>query len=315
MARVYLLSAAPPDSPDPKAFLDLEQLRASAAADRFGAHSVAPDPEAADLILFAETSGAAGRYFGRVLGHPLYKANRSRSYLFCSTDRPLAVLPGVYASIERRWYRDAWTRSCGYLGVKEGGALTPDPRRRPSLLFSFVGSGSAHPLRHRILALADPSAALIDSDRRPLDPAAYADTIHDSAFVLCPRGGGTATFRLFEAMMLGRAPVILSDQWVPPIGPDWDSFSLRVRERDVDSLPEMLAARASEAAAMGTAARAAWLDWFAPEAAFHRIVESCVELAKTQPARSGLRRYSPLIQFLRPMHGSRAAASILPGRR
>lgn len=315
MAEVHLLSAAPPGGRDPKAFLDLEQLRASARADRFGVHSLVSDPDEADLILFVETSAAAGRYFGRVLAHPVYRANRDRSYLFCSTDRPLAVLPGIYASIERRWHRPAWTRSSAYLGVKEQGPLRFDAERRPSLLFSFVGSASAHSLRRRLLSLAHRDALLVDSDREPLAPATYADSIHDSEFVLAPRGGGTASFRLFEAMMLGRAPVIISDSWVPPAGPDWDSFSVRVRERDVEEIPRVLAARESDAVAMGARARAAWSDWFAPDAAFHRIVDWCLELAHAQPERTGVRRYSPLLQFLRPGPATRALGSALAGRR
>ena len=73
--------------------------------------------------------------------------------------------------------------------------------------------------------------------------ARYVGSIKDSAFVLCPRGGGTSTFRLFETMMLGRVPVILSDQWVPRVGPDWESFSLRVMERDVSKVPRLLESR------------------------------------------------------------------------
>ena len=311
MARVHLLSAAPADSPDPKAFLDLEQMRASAAADSFRAHEVVDDPAAADLILFVETSGAAGRYFGRVVRHPVYRAHRDRSYLFCSTDRPLARLPGVYASIERRWYRPAWTRSSGYLGVYERPGLAFDQSREPSLLFSFAGSGSAHAVRRAVLGLSRADALVVDSDAQPLELEPYADSIHDAAFVLSPRGGGTTTFRLFEAMMLGRAPVIVSDDWVAPEGPAWGAFSLRVPEREVAGIPALLEARRPEAQAMGAAARAAWLEWFSPAAAFHRSVESCLELARLSPARRGLRRYSPYPQFLRPLHASRVVADAL----
>src|SRR5262245_30184962 len=136
MTRVHLLSAAPPDSPDPKAFLDLEQMRASAAADTFREHTLVDDPQDAELVLFVETSAAAGRYFGRVVRSPVYRAHRERSYLFSSTDRPIARLPGVYASIERRWYRPAWTRSSGYLGVFERPGLAYEAGREPTLLFS-----------------------------------------------------------------------------------------------------------------------------------------------------------------------------------
>lgn len=339
MATAYLLSAAP-DGPErhPKALLDLEQMRASARADRFHRHRAIEDPEAADLILFVETAGAAGHYFHRVRGHPVYRGFRSKCYLFAATDKVVPFLPGVYASIERRWYWPAWTRSGHYLGVRETGGLRYDPRRPPSRLFSFVGAANAHPVRRRIMQLRHPDAVLIDShaeslaiergERAPVPPedlhGRYVRSIEDCAFVLCPRGGGTSTFRLFETMMLGRVPVIVSDQWVPPEGPDWKSFSLRVEEGDVDTIPALLEARAADARAMGEAARAAWLDWFSADASFHRTVEWCLDLARWAPARTGPRRFAPFLQMLRPYHAARSVAKRLghgrerastPGRR
>ena len=46
--------------------------------------------------------------------------------------------------------------------------------------------------------------AAIDVDRR-----VYLTEMRDSAFVLCPRGLAPGTHRVYEAMQLGRAPVIL----------------------------------------------------------------------------------------------------------
>ena len=309
MASAFLLSAAADDPRrDPKALLDLEQMRESAAVDGFGVHQLAGSPADADLVLFVETSAGGGPYFERVRRHPVFRAHRDRSYVFCSTDSVVALLPGIYASVEQRWYRDAWTRTSGYLGVKERPPLAFADGDPPSALFSFAGSGQAHPVRRRILDLPSTGATLVDSDRSPLGREGYADAIRDADFILCPRGGGTATFRLFEAMMLGRAPVIISDQWVPPAGPDWDRFSVRVAEREVELIPRLLAARRPEAAAMGVAARSAWLDWFSPEASFHRIVDWCLELAERSAGRSGWRRWSPYPQLLRPRHALRYAA-------
>jgi hypothetical protein len=312
VARVHLLSAASSQDPDPKAFLDLEQMRAAAAADRFGVHSVVVEPGDADLILFVETSTAAGSYFERVRRHPVYRRHRERSYLFSSTDRVVALLPGVYASIERRWYREAWTRSGHYLGVKERPGLAYDAHSQPSLLFSFVGNGAAHPVRRRILALAHPHALLADSAAATATTGAdrYTESIRSASFVLCPRGGGVSSFRLFETMMLGRVPVVVSDPWVAPEGPDWDRFSVRIAERDVAQIPALLEERAAEASAMGAAARAEWLDWFSPEVSFHRTVQWCLELAEHAGERSGARRFVPRVQMLRPYHAARWGATL-----
>ena len=37
--------------------------------------------------------------------------------------------------------------------------------------------------------------------------------------------------RLFEAMRLGVAPIIASDDWVYPRGPDWSACSVVIKER------------------------------------------------------------------------------------
>ena len=331
MSLVHLLSAAPDDpGRHPNALLDLRQMRESAEADRFGVHRTTDDPAEADLILFVETEGGGGHYFHRVKAHPAYRRFRERSYVFASEDVVVPLIPGIFASIERRWYRDAWARSGFYLGVKEHDDLRYVPDAAPSVLFSFVGAGSNHPLRERILELPSEHALLIDTRQERLGNGAavsgfvkqsgdlpasteehlarYANAIRDSSFVLCPRGGGTSTFRLFETIMLGRVPVILSDQWVPPQGPKWDRFSVRVPEAEVERLPAILAERRDDSASMGETARREWLDWFAPEAAFHRSVEWCLELARLAPERRGVRRLTPYRQMLRPYHAARAVA-------
>jgi Exostosin family len=306
------------------AHVDLANLLASAAHDRFGTHRLSEDPEDADMIVFIETISTftyRNHYFQQVRKHPLYRQFRWKSYLFCAADKVIPFLPGVYASIERRWYSSAWTRAGHYPGVREEPGHPYEASREPSLLFTFVGSCRTHCVRSRLMKLKHPAALLLDTDdesqvgghrRQPPQTTAesrerYLRSIEDSAFVLCPRGGGTSTFRLFESMMLGRVPVIISDQWVPPDGPDWERFSLRVKECDLDTIPGLLEAHASEASSMGRLARATWVDWFSESASFHRTVDWCLDLARFTQARGGFHRYAPRLQMLRPYHAARAA--------
>ena len=301
---------------------DLEQMRERVRRDRFGVHEAVDEPGAAAIILFVETHAGAGHYFQLVRSHPVYRELRERCYLFCSDDRIVPFLPGVFASVEARWHWPAWTRSGHYVDVRETDGVYFEPERTPSRLFSFVGATSNHPLRRRVMALRHPDGLILDVSSQSLaveerrrSPRMqtewrrrYAESIHESAFVLCPRGAGASSRRIFEAMMLGRAPVIVSDQWVPPGGPEWESFSVRVAERDAQKIPALLEGRASDAAEMGARARAEWLDWFSEEACFHRTVDWCLELAEASPSRAGMRRYLPHLQMLRPYHAARAVA-------
>lgn len=70
----------------------------------------------------------------------------------------------------------------------------------------------------------------------------YASVPAKSVFTLCPRGISAWTFRLFESILAGSIPVILSDSYVPPFGEwiPWDSFSLHLPERDLPDIGEIL---------------------------------------------------------------------------
>ena len=99
---------------------------------------------------------------------------------------------------------------------------------------------------------------------------------------------------------MGRVPVILSDEWLPPAGPDWEKFSLRLPERDAVRVPGLLEERADEALEMGRVARAEWEKNFSPDMIFHRIVELCLEIQKSRRLPEALDRLSIVPQLLRP---------------
>ena len=40
-----------------------------------------------------------------------------------------------------------------------------------------------------------------------------------------------SSIRIFEMMEAGIAPVIMSNNWLPPVGPSWEEFALFVPER------------------------------------------------------------------------------------
>jgi hypothetical protein len=281
----------------------------AAARDRFKSHPTVARPEDADLVLFVETSTCAGPYFESVRKHPAFKEQPDRCYVYCATDVIVPVVPGVFPSITKENYLPAWTRAGGYVGIREREGFSFDPGWQPKHLFSFVGTSASHPVRKSVLGLSHPDGQILDTSAeeggalsRSEYRRRYRDALLDSAFILCPRGGGSATFRLMEAMIMGRAPVIVSDSWVAPTGPDWDRFAIRVPEGDVDRIPELLEARRTDAAEMGRSARQAWLDWFGPETAFHRTIEWALELQRESSARQGLGRLRPKLKAAYPYH-------------
>ena len=93
----------------------------------------------------------------------------------------------------------------------------------------------------------------------------FVRLIRESEFSICPRGKGASLIRLFESMRLGTAPVILGDAWTPPLGPDWDSFSIRVKESEVDRIPKLLEENRHRYKEMGRLARKAYEQYFSTE--------------------------------------------------
>lgn len=321
MARVILLSATPAHETNPEHVAALLDLRERAALDRFGLHSLVSDPEVADLILFVEAYGA-GAHYERVRRHSFLQRYREKCFLFSSNPYAIPFLPGIYTGIEKRW-ASRRTLSGFYLGTPENEFTTfTPPAADAPYLYSFVGSLSNAPVRVELAKLKHPRGVIQDTSgdyerilQREMKSAErrdyhrrYADFTKQSRFVLCPRGLSPSSIRLFETMRMGRVPVILSDEWIEPTGPSWSEFSIRVPEKDCRHLPQILEAREGEATAMGDRARAAWLDWFSEDAAFHRVVGWCQALKEQRILPERIARFSAFLHCARPFHLRRSAA-------
>jgi len=77
---------------------------------------------------------------------------------------------------------------------------------------------------------------------------------------------------------------------------------LRVRERDVRSIPDILEPLEPRAAAMGRLAREEFERWFSEPVCFHRIVEWCVSIKASRRLPERLMRRVVLWQLLRPFN-------------
>jgi hypothetical protein len=109
----------------------------------------------------------------------------------------------------------------------------------------------------------------------------YAEHLHRAKFIVCPRGVGLSSVRLFEAMRVGICPVIVSDRWLPPPFVDWSACSIRLAERDLPLLPMILREREGEWLALGSRARREWEKRYAPANVLNSIVEACLDIEAT----------------------------------
>ncbi len=218
-------------------------------------------------VTFLIESGYIGLESMARLRALLKQARTPEVYIFSESDWPFPYIPGLYCSLSRAL---PWAQSWSFL--LDGEATCDRSTVQERYMYSFIGRVATHPLRRELLRLDTVNTPCVDiSSAQGRFPnwnyrGSYWRTLRASRFVLCPRGVGASTIRIFEAMRAGAVPVIIGDDWLePPIG-DWSQFSIRVPERAVLEIPGICAAYGNRATAMGEIAKETFAQHFAPEA-------------------------------------------------
>lgn len=261
----------------------LDDFVAMAAKDTYGNHTLCDSAEDADVIVFVENTHFDDYLYKKVRQHPFAQQFPEKTFMYNEADKPWSALPGLYCSMPRRFFQHSKQVAFPYISTPNDfikDVHTWDVEKR--WLFSFVGSTS-HRCRNDVVALTNDDSGVHDTsefnvwdctdDTKAAVGKHFAQTMAESHFMLCPRGIGTSSYRLFETLEAGRAPVIIANQWVPTPHISWD-FAVRVDERDIKSIPGLLRSISDEAEDRGKAARAAWESAYAPEVMFDTAAES-----------------------------------------
>jgi hypothetical protein len=241
------------------------------------------DPSEADAILFVENTQFDDLLFKALLKHPFVELYADKVFMYNEVDRPWDALPGLYCGMTTKNINSNRHRAFAYLSSPN--PYMDDIHEREfdkRWLYSFVGSMS-HSCRRPIMRLSDENGYVqdtsdfnvwdTDSAELEIRGQSYANILGDSQFVLCPRGIGSSSFRLFETMQAGRVPVIISDDWEPPSETDW-SFAIKIQERRISSIPGYLKTLQNESEERGQAAREAWELSYAPDTLFNTVGNS-----------------------------------------
>ena len=309
--KLYITSAYPFH---PKDNFAVAWLKESAENDPYKTHSITNNIEEADIVLFAEHHPPSDPYFFKVLKHPILKKHKKKTLIYHDNPYPIAILPTLSPSIEKSFYNVKNCISAPYIArhVENESVTFSAEEKDKKYLFSFLGASRTHAVRKEVLKLNHPDAFLKDTSDKDLwllSPEEkkkfenqFVDVSKESHFVLCPRGVGVNSYRLFEVMQMGLVPVIISDEWVPSSGPDWESFSIRVPENEVHTIPELLAKKKQNSFSMGMIARKNWEQWFAKDVCFHHIANLSKELMEKKSNNRLWRFKYAYSQFLRPFH-------------
>lgn len=261
----------------------VNRIRLLARLDSVGVHESVEEAERADAILFVDSHQHPGDPFLNYVLRQRHDwiSGATPCFVLDERDAPTYSLPGLYVGASRRMASYLPVRGAPYplLDAEPVGTGAPD------LLFSFMGA-ITHPSRERILRLRHPRGLLVDTTGVKAGPwiaageadasarKAFQHSLERSKFVLCPRGHGRASYRIYEALASGRVPVIISDSWLAPVGPDWENISVRVRERDCLHIPAILERLEPGWSEMSQMARAAYLDHFHRSRVWNHYVSS-----------------------------------------
>lgn len=251
------------------------------------------DPARADIIILWEGfEYKKPTYIQTLENDPLIRQHSERVYCINYEDHPEGFLAGIYTSLEHPFFDPAWHRIWPFFLMNNpqvynwtrAEVLTWNPR----LLFSFTGAAS-HPVRKQLFTLFSKES-----------PEYHVENIHkwynhddrdrnhflkialDSVFCLCPRGYTSYTQRIIEVMAMARVPVIIADDWIPFFFEDQTPYYIKVAEKDIEHLPDILSSRRQEAEELGWNARMIWEKYLSANRRAVAVVEAIAKLA-TQP--------------------------------
>lgn len=282
--KIHLTTTAKPNSQNPYILRNYEWLLKASQHDETNRNLVIDSVEDADIILFTSPRRI---FHSDIIQSEIYQKYSEKCLVFDTFDYTIPRVPGIYTSIPKHLCASPIYRPGFYLKV-----LSDDDKvigtiidfSQCQYLFSFVGNAQNWPtVRNEIMALKHPQALLVDTAKGQISFGKYTESLCESKFALCPRGVGPSSQRIFEAMRVGRVPIIISDDWMPPGELDWNEFSIRVHESKIQEIPELLEGLETKAEQMGARAREVYHAYFSLQSGFDWIVKTCLAIKEQMP--------------------------------
>jgi hypothetical protein len=252
-------------------------------------HLLVDEPKEANFILICDAE--FDKYAYKIRKNLLIKKYPNKCFILSNFDKPFYYARGIFTSAEKSGNLANRFRSCSYTAYF-------DPYHNPyvlehkpnevlqskNYLFSFMGRNS-HPVRKAIFDLSFIRKDIMVKDTSELfslwggntnfnQQQLYYNLLLNSKFALCPRGYGTNSIRLFEAMKLGIAPIIISDDFILPNGPNWEEFSIIIKEKDVKDLEQIMMGYEKRYTVMGALARENFEKYFSDNVYFNYVIEN-----------------------------------------
>lgn len=245
--------------------------------------------ETADVLLLQEPfSYKDFRYIATLKNDPVFKKYAHEIFTVNFDDCATGLVKGLYTSLPKKRFDEKLHAILPYHFspnelIRKQSSEVPEPQ----FLASWRGNPKSNAVRKKMIRLfKDDKNFNIQSTNSWLDhkideKQVYLDSMIDAKFALCPAGFAPVSFRIYEAMVLGKCPVIIAEQFVPPPGPDWDSFAIFIPERKIGSLKSILKEKEPQYKELGEKASEAYEAFFIKPKVFDYFVEQLLKLIET----------------------------------
>lgn len=194
---------------------------------------ITDNPESADYILFVDAHVVrAVDYDFALRNTTIFREYRYKTFVYNERDDPTLGLPGLYVSMPKPLFAPDYMRAVPYMHYEvdkvDVGVYLNLSRDK---FATFMGDVTTSPVRSQLFKLSQSCLSMVNTARLNVHDYTerrrsqeeldfhlhqYCEYVGGSIYSICPRGHGSSSFRLYESLMLGAIPVVLSDDFVSP---------------------------------------------------------------------------------------------------
>lgn len=236
------------------------------------------------IVIQEERSFKDFRYKGLLKNDSVFKRYANKIFTINTDDCATGLLRGLYTCIPKKRFNPDLHSVVPYSSLNNDLILKERPKITPNYLAAWRGNPKSNKIRKKLIKLYcnevvfDIQSTNSWFDHNQEEKEIYKNSLINAKFSLCPAGWAPVTFRIYESMALGKCPVIIADQFVPPEGPDWKSFSIFVPEDKIDNLKQTLEKKESSYLDLGEKAYQNWENFFSPSKVCNYYTTQLIDL-------------------------------------
>jgi hypothetical protein len=239
------------------------------------------------IIIQEKISFKNFRYIPSLKNDPIFKKYANKIFTINSDDCATGLIKGLYTSLPKKRYNPEIHSVIPYSNLPNELTLIKESEIKPKFLASWRGNPKSNKIRNKIIKLFNTETTFdIQStnswfNHNTEEKQLYKNSLNNAKFSLCPAGWAPVTFRIYESMAAGKCPVIIADQFVPPAGPDWETFSVFIPENNVNNLKQILEKLEFLYDDLGEKAHKNWKKFFSPSNVYNYYTTQLIKLIQT----------------------------------